>query len=183
MYKLRVLFLLFLLITFVLNSGCGLRQKYWVDMSGGQSGKEGHQSRSSSKNRLAQNKEGSTTGLIELGRLVQSYLGRPYSGKSHSTPGLDCSQFMQELFKKFNNTNLPRTVKEQSKAGYSVSKGDVQYGDLVFFRTEGRRPAHVGIYVGFDEFVHSSTSSGIIISSLKDKYWKTRYLGGRRIIR
>ena len=183
MNNFRILFLSFLLIIVGLNTGCGLRQKYKVDRDGDRSGKNISQSQRYSKNQKSEYKESSTKRLIELGRIIQSYLGRPYKGKSSNTKGLDCSQFMQELFSKFNGTELPRTVKEQAKFGHSVNKGDIQYGDLVFFRIEGRKPAHVGVYVGFNEFVHSSTSSGIIISSLKNKYWKKRFLGGRRIIR
>ncbi|MCP4704092.1 MAG: C40 family peptidase [candidate division Zixibacteria bacterium] len=179
----RILFLSFLMATIVFNAGCGLRQKYRVDKDGDNPNKTNSQTKRTSNNNQSVNKDGSTVHLIELGRIIQSYLGRPYSGKSRYTKGFDCSQFMQELFGKYNDTKLPRTVKKQIKYGTSVSKNDIQYGDLVFFRTDGRKPSHVGVYVGFDEFVHSSTSSGIIISSLKNKYWKKRFLGGRRIIR
>jgi len=180
---LRILFLLFLLIIISISGGCGLRQKYRVDRENDNPDKNITQTQRYSSNQKSNNDASTTRSLIELGRLIQSYLGRPYSGKSKYSKGFDCSQFMQELFLKFNGTELPRTVKEQSKSGYSVSKSDIHYGDLIFFRTEGRNASHVGVYVGFDEFVHSSTSSGIIISSLKDKYWKKRFLGGRRIVR
>jgi len=183
MSKLRVIFLFILLTIIAINSGCGLRQKYRVDRDGERTEISNNQSQKISKNKQSENGESNTKHLIELGRLIQSYLGRPYSGKSRYTKGFDCSKFVQELYYKFDGTELPRTVKEQAKSGYSVNKGDVQYGDLVFFRTEGRRPSHVGIYIGFNEFIHSSTSSGIIISNLKEKYWKKRFLGGRRIIR
>lgn len=183
MLNYRFLFISFLLILIGLNTNCGLRQKYKVDGQNDRPTRIVSQSQRHSKKQKAENKESNTTRLIELGRLIQSYLGRPYGGKSRNTRGLDCSQFIQELFLKFNSTELPRTVKEQSQYGYSVNKGNIQYGDLVFFRTEGRKPSHVGIYVGFNEFVHSSTSSGIIISSMKNKYWKKRFLGGRRVIR
>ncbi len=183
MSNLRILFLIFLLIIMGINSGCGLRQKYRVDRDGEKPEKNITQTQRYSSNQKSNDGASSTQRLIDLGRLIQSYLGRPYSGKSKYSKGFDCSQFMQELFLKFNATELPRTVKDQAKSGYSVSKSDIHYGDLVFFRTEGRDVSHVGVYVGFDEFVHSSTSSGIIISNLKDKYWKKRFLGGRRIVR
>lgn len=183
MFNLRIMSLFLLLIIIGLSSGCGLRQKYKIDRDGERPNNNISQSQRSLKNKKSEYGKSNTHQLIELGRLIQSYLGRPYSGKSKYTKGFDCSQFMMELFSKFNGTTLPRTVKKQSQYGYSVNKGEIQYGDLLFFRTEGRKPSHVGVYVGFDEFVHSSTSSGIIISSLKNKYWKKRFLGGRRIIR
>jgi len=183
MNSLRIMSLFLLLIIFGFSSGCGLRQKYKIDREGDRPGNNSSQSQRSLKNKKSEYGKSNTHQLIELGRLIQSYLGRPYSGKSKYAKGFDCSQFMMELFLKFNGTSLPRTAKAQSQYGYSVNKGEIQYGDLLFFRTEGRKPSHVGVYVGFDEFVHSSTSSGIIISSLKNKYWKKRFLGGRRIIR
>lgn len=183
MSNLRILLLLFLLMSVGLNFGCGLRQKYKVDRQGEKPIKINSQSKQDSKNNRHDFKDSSTKQLIELGRIIQSYLGRPYTGKSSNGKGLDCSQFIKELFIKFNGIELPRTVNGQAKYGHSVNKSDLQYGDLVFFRTEGRKASHVGVYVGFDEFVHSSTSSGIIISSLENNYWKKRFLGGRRIIR
>lgn len=179
MRRTRLLFLFILLLSVSFNAGCGLRQRYKVDRPE----KNINQTQRYSKKSNHENSANNTSELIELGRLIQSYLGRPYIGKSRHTKGYDCSQFMRELFSKYDGTRLPRTVKEQAKLGYNISKGDIQYGDLVFFRTDGRRPSHVGVYVGFDEFVHSSTSSGIVISSLKNKYWKKRLLFGRRIIR
>ncbi|RKX18608.1 MAG: bifunctional murein DD-endopeptidase/murein LD-carboxypeptidase [Candidatus Zixiibacteriota bacterium] len=183
MNNFRILFLLFLLTIIGLNAGCGLRQKYRIDRNGNNPRNIAGQSQRYSENQKSEYKKGNTKSLIELGRIIQSYLGRPYSGKSRYTKGLDCSKFVQEIFLKFDGTELPRTVIAQVRYGHSVNRNDLRYGDLVFFRTDGRKPSHVGVYVGFDEFIHSSTSSGIIISGLKDKYWKKRFLGGRRVIR
>jgi len=121
--------------------------------------------------------------LIKLGRIIQGYLGTPYKGKSAYKKGIDCSQFIMEVYDKFNRTQLPRTVREQYKIGRNVSGTKLRYGDLVFFRIEGRSISHAGIYVGFNEFVHSSTSSGVRISDIKSEYWKGRFAGARRILR
>jgi len=120
--------------------------------------------------------------LIELGRIIQSYLGTPYKGKSAYKRGMDCSQFTMNVFDRFNKTKLPRTVKLQYKTGHAVSGSKLRFGDLVFFRTDGKSISHTGIYVGHNEFVHASTSSGVRISSIKNKYWKKRFVGGRRIL-
>jgi cell wall-associated NlpC family hydrolase len=124
----------------------------------------------------------SSANLLELGGIIQSYLGTPYKGNSRMQEGLDCSEFTVEVFKKYNRTNLPRTAELQYKTGYKVDYNHLSFGDLVFFRTDKNHVSHVGIYVGFDEFIHSSTSTGVIISSIKDKYWKKRFVGGRRIL-
>ncbi|UCD16648.1 MAG: C40 family peptidase [Candidatus Zixiibacteriota bacterium] len=120
--------------------------------------------------------------LIELGRIIQSYLGRPYSGISRYEEGLDCSRFTQLVFREFNNTELPRTASDQYKTGRRVSREHLRYGDLVFFRTDGSGISHVGIYAGYDEFVHASSSAGVIITGMHEKYWRKRYAGARRIL-
>ncbi|MCX6828120.1 MAG: NlpC/P60 family protein [candidate division Zixibacteria bacterium] len=124
----------------------------------------------------------STSRLLDLGAIIQSYLGRPYSGTSRYDDGLDCSRFTSEVFRKFDGIELPRTVEQQYEIGAPVSRERLRYGDLVFFRTQGRVVSHVGIYVGYNEFVHSSSSTGVIISSTDDSYWKKRFMGARRLL-
>lgn len=120
--------------------------------------------------------------LLRLGRIIQSYLGTPYSGHSPFVKGLDCSQFVRNVFRTFNNTELPRTSKEQFKMGHKITRGHLRYGDLVFYKTNGKSISHVGIYIGYGEFVHASSSSGVIISRIDEEYWRKRYVGARRII-
>ena len=182
MFGSRQVLLFFFFVIMIFNVGCGFHQKYWVD------GQPGETEKNSDKDDLSDfkssgNVKTDTEQLLELGRVIQSYLGRPYSGKSRSGGGLDCSQFVQKVFTEFNGMSLPRTVKTQINYGTAVNKSDLHYGDLVFFRTDGRGASHVGIYIGYNEFIHSSTSSGVIISSMSDKYWKKRYVAARRILR
>ncbi|MEW5923954.1 MAG: NlpC/P60 family protein [Candidatus Zixiibacteriota bacterium] len=122
-----------------------------------------------------------TDDLIELGRIIQSFLGKPYGSGSNGEI-LDCSRFTMLVFDKFNRTKLPRTSDKQFKTGQKINRNDLRYGDLVFFKTEGNSISHVGIYIGFDDFIHASNSSGIIISNMHETYWKKRYIGARRIL-
>jgi TP901 family phage tail tape measure protein len=69
----------------------------------------------------------------------------------------DCSQFVQEYFQNFLNTNVPRTAAEQWKAGQSVAKGQQQIGDLVFWNTTGKAHSHVGIYTGDGKVMQMGT--------------------------
>lgn len=119
---------------------------------------------------------------IEMGKVIDRYLGRPYSGTDPQRKGYDCSEFVGEVYLEYASIHLPRTTENLYKTGRVVDNGDLFFGDLVFFDTGGRGVSHVGIYVGFGEFVHSSVSNGIIISSLSDKYYKKRYLGARRVM-
>ncbi|MFH2037622.1 MAG: C40 family peptidase [Candidatus Zixiibacteriota bacterium] len=120
--------------------------------------------------------------LLRLGQIIESYLGEPHRRNAQSNGGLDCSKLVVEVFRKFNRTDLPRTAREQFKAGQTVSHRQIKFGDLVFFRTEGNRVSHVGIYIENDEFAHASLSSGVIISSLNDSYWEKRLVGCRRVL-
>jgi len=63
----------------------------------------------------------------------------------------------------------------------AIQRGKLRPGDLVLFRA-GSTGRHVGIYLGNDNFVHASTSSGVMISNLNDAYWKNRYREGRRVL-
>jgi len=129
------------------------------------------------------NKNLTTEEFVDLGLILQSYLGRPYKGKSNSDPGLDCSEFTGEVFRQFNKTRLPRTSADQFKSGKKVQPKRLRYGDLVFFRTERDRVSHVGIFVGHGKFIHASSSRGVIITSMSEKYWAKRFAGGRRILK
>ena len=124
-----------------------------------------------------------TNGYLKLGFILQKYLGKPYMGRSKYREGVDCSMFVREVFRKYDQTIIPRTVKEQWVDGTDVPRRRIRFGDLIFFETIRGRPSHVGIYIGYNQFIHASSSSGVIISKLEDKYWAPRVLGIRRMIK
>ncbi|WP_047679694.1 MULTISPECIES: bifunctional murein DD-endopeptidase/murein LD-carboxypeptidase [Xenorhabdus] len=95
--------------------------------------------------------------------------------------GIDCSAFVQRTFHDQFGMELPRSTSEQQKIGQTVSRAKLKAGDLVLFKTGAYR-RHVGIYIGNNQFVHASTSSGVIVSRLNDTYWNKRYYGARRIL-
>lgn len=123
-----------------------------------------------------------TNDNIRLGLILQSYLGKPYKGTSKYEDGLDCSHFTYTVFKKYAKLNLPRKASEQFKSGKEIHFNNIRYGDLVFFKTDGKTISHVGIYLSDGDFIHASTSRGVIISSIRDKYWADRYKGARRVL-
>ncbi|MGY5956212.1 bifunctional murein DD-endopeptidase/murein LD-carboxypeptidase [Kosakonia sp. BK9b] len=95
--------------------------------------------------------------------------------------GIDCSGFVQRTFREQFGLELPRSTWEQQETGKSISRTSLRTGDLVLFRA-GSTGRHVGIYIGNNQFVHASTSSGVMISSMDEPYWKKRYNEARRIL-
>jgi cell wall-associated NlpC family hydrolase len=116
-----------------------------------------------------------------LARDAMHFLGVPYSFGGTSAAGFDCSGYVQHVFAMLG-IRLPRTADAQFAQGERVRGGDLQVGDLVFFQTYAPGASHVGIYLGNDEFVHASSSHGVMVSKLSESYWATRYIGAKRIV-
>lgn len=118
----------------------------------------------------------------EVASYGKEFLGVPYKfGGTTPDSGFDCSGYLTYVFNKFN-ISLPRTAADQFQAGEKINTKDLVVGDLVFFTTYKSGASHAGIFVGDNKFIHASSSRGIMISSLDERYWKTRYLGARRFI-
>lgn len=96
--------------------------------------------------------------------------------------GFDCSGFVRYVFAHAIGMQLPNNSASQFLAGLKVKKADMQPGDLVFFRTHGkRRISHVGIYISNGRFIHSpSAGKSVEISSLHESYWAKRFAGAKR---
>jgi cell wall-associated NlpC family hydrolase len=115
--------------------------------------------------------------------VAQSFLGVKYRrGGTSLVHGLDCSAFVQKVFRVMG-VDLPSTAREQFEVGLEVARDALRLGDLVFFEpSKGRRPAHVGIYIGNEQFIHTSLSKRKVrIDSLDTRYFSTRFIGGRRV--
>jgi len=104
-------------------------------------------------------------------------------GGTNPDSGLDCSGFVQVVFKDAVGLLLPRTAKEQSKIGDVVNKDELKPGDLVFFNTMRRAFSHVGIYLGDNRFLHAPrTGAEIRVEDMSQGYWVKRYNGARRVV-
>jgi cell wall-associated NlpC family hydrolase len=127
-----------------------------------------------------------TTGIITIQDKLeveyQKYKGIPYKYGGTTKRGFDCSGFVNAVYFNAFNIDLPRTTTLMSKEGEKKSKSNLKSGDLVFFRPS-RKYMHIGIYVGDGQFMHSSTSKGIIKSKLNNLYWKNKYRFSRRILK
>lgn len=116
------------------------------------------------------------TKIIEL-------INTPYRWGGTTTNGIDCSAFVQTVFRNALGIELPRTSIMQSTVGEEVDRENLQFGDLIFFNTLGRRISHVGIYLGESYFAHSSSSGGVKVSSLNEDYYNRKFVTARRVIK
>lgn len=114
---------------------------------------------------------------------AQQYLGVPYVYGGASASGFDCSGFTMYVFAQAG-IKLPHGATSQLSYGSSVSRSDLQPGDLVFFQDYGAVASHVGIYIGNNEFIHASSSyyNGhcVVVSSLSESYYDSHYYTARR---
>lgn len=123
---------------------------------------------------------------LQLINVASDKLGTGYRSGGTSPAGFDCSGLMFSTFKKFDIT-LPRSSHEMAKVGIEINPENAKKGDLIFFINRGQsRINHVGMIVEVigDEikFIHSSTNSGVIISSLKEPYYQRTFKQINRII-
>ncbi len=104
----------------------------------------------------------------------------PYRLGGMSRSGVDCSAFVLQTFRSKFGIQLPRTTARQHQLGSKVNRSQLQPGDLVFFRT-AEKQRHVGIYVEDHTFLHASSSQGVTLSSLDNRYWSSKFWKAKRL--
>lgn len=116
-------------------------------------------------------------------RTAERFVGIPYQwGGTTVVDGMDCSGFTKAVYS-LCGVNIPRTSREQFKAGNPISKGELNDGDLVFFGSSETSISHVGIYVGNGKFVHApKRGEEIKVTSIDESYFERRFVGARRYI-
>lgn len=116
-----------------------------------------------------------------------SYKGVPYRFGGMTKKGMDCSGLIHTSFKQ-RDILLPRTSREMFTKGYEIPLRKVQRGDLVFFKTARKRGRvnHVGLVTsvknGDIRFIHSTSSRGVIVTSLHTKYWSKAFIKAKRVL-
>lgn len=116
-----------------------------------------------------------------------SYKGVPYKFGGMTKRGMDCSGLIHTSFKQ-RNVDLPRTSREMYTKGYDIPLKKVKRGDLLFFKTARKRGKvnHVGLVTsvknGDIHFIHSTSSRGVIVTSLWQKYWRKAFIKAKRVL-
>jgi cell wall-associated NlpC family hydrolase len=142
-----------------------------------------------SEDEISEVAEISTSALSKADLLIEKaseYLGTRYRSGGTTAAGFDCSGLMCTTFEEID-FNLPRTSGSQAAMGSKVKKRQAQKGDLIFFATNRKKTiSHVGMITEVDgdeiKFIHSSTSSGVIISSIREPYYAKRFVQINRVL-
>lgn len=118
----------------------------------------------------------------EIINYAQQFMGCPYVYGGSGPEVFDCSGFTMYVFDKFGYS-LPHSAISQYQGGVDISKSELRPGDLVFFSNYSTDwIGHVGIYIGGGEFVHASSSYGVIISDMDSAWYSSHYVCSCRII-
>lgn len=120
---------------------------------------------------------------IKLIKEAKSWIGTKYKYGGHSREGTDCSGFVLQVYKAVYDLKLPRSSKEQYTFCEKISKNKMRVGDLVFFATGKSKDvvSHVGIYIGNNEFIHASSSKGVVISNLDQNYYVRTFVSAGKV--
>jgi cell wall-associated NlpC family hydrolase len=114
---------------------------------------------------------------------AMGFLGVPYKrGGNSAEGGFDCSGFVKAMYQQTVGLVLPRRAADQAAATQTITKSELQPGDLVFFNTLKSAFSHVGIYVGDNKFIHSPRTGSVVrVEDMRVGYWSSRFDGARRV--
>ena len=113
---------------------------------------------------------------------ASKWIRTPHRMGGNTQIGVDCSGFTQHIYKKVYRKKIPRSAQQQYSKSYKISKSKLKEGDLVFFSSSRsrKRVNHVGVYLKDNLFIHTSSSQGVIVSSLKENYYRRNWIAGGR---
>lgn len=117
----------------------------------------------------------------ELTEYCKDWIGTPHVMGGMTKQGVDCSGFVDNVYMDVYGISLPRNSQDIEKVVEPIDdKTQLKEGDLVFFNGKEGKVNHVGIYIKEDNFIHASSSKGVMVSNLNEKYWANIYRRGGR---
>ncbi len=122
-----------------------------------------------------------TASKLELYYQIYEWLGTRYRFGGETKKGVDCSGFTGVIYEKVYKRALPRDSRSMYKMTNPVPRSEMKEGDLLFFRIRRGQVSHVGVYIGENKFVHASTSQGVIISDLREDYYRRYFYKAGRL--
>jgi cell wall-associated NlpC family hydrolase len=119
----------------------------------------------------------------DITSFAMQYVGYPYAYAGEGPYAFDCSGFTKFVIQNTLGIDITHDMATQASMGHSVSKGDLQPGDLVFFQNTFQPGlSHAGIYIGNGQFVHAENeSTGVRVSDLNNDYYGSRWYGATRL--
>jgi len=115
--------------------------------------------------------------------IIDKWYGVPYGYGQASIKGIDCSGFTGMLSLEVYNKKIPRSSIDQYQRSQRFKRQRrLKQGNLVFFTfVKGKEVSHVGMYLKNGYFVHASSSKGVIISELNQKYYQNGYVASGKL--
>lgn len=122
-----------------------------------------------------------TASELELYYQMYEWLGTRYRFGGETKRGVDCSGFTGIVYEKVYKRVLPRDSRSMYKMTNPIPRTQMKEGDLLFFRIRRGQVSHVGIYLGNNKFVHASTTQGVIVSDLREDYYRRYFYKAGRL--
>ena len=105
---------------------------------------------------------------------MAEWKGTRYKYGGTTKAGTDCSGFVSSIYMNVYGKKLHRTSRDMIKDVRKISKKSLETGDLIFFKTSGKKISHVGIYIADNKFIHAA-SKGVVVNDLNQSYYKKAY--------
>jgi cell wall-associated NlpC family hydrolase len=108
---------------------------------------------------------------------IKKWVNAPYKYGGTTRAGVDCSGFVQAVYKTVFNLSVAHQSEALYKKAKPVKQSELKEGDLLFFKIESTRISHVGMHITREYFIHASTKKGVVLSSLNEPYYKKTFEG------
>ena len=118
---------------------------------------------------------------VKLYSFIDEWYGVPYKYGGKTKSGIDCSNFTSTLYSNIYSKTISGSSSSIFEQCKTISKSNLEEGDLVFFKIEGDKISHIGVYLQNNKFVHATTKKGVMIDDLDEAYYKKYFYKAGRL--